>query len=164
MIEYSPSKSFVEAFNVLPMLNGLTSLYPDFEYWYVNTMIPGLITGNDVLLLAKEHGQTVGVALGKLTDTETKLRCVRVIPEYQNKGTGLHLIERMLKLLDNDKPHCTVAEEIISILCYAESIKAHIAQVNWNTFLTDRTNNYDVLIRSRWHCHSASWCFCWHKA
>jgi GNAT superfamily N-acetyltransferase len=115
MIEYSPSKSFVEAFNVLPMLNGLTSLYPDFEYWYVNTMIPGLITGNDVLLLAKEHGQTVGVALGKLTDTETKLRCVRVIPEYQNKGTGLHLIERMLKLLDNDKPHCTVAEEMIHL-------------------------------------------------
>jgi GNAT superfamily N-acetyltransferase len=113
MIEYKQSKSFVEAFTVLPMLNGLDELYPDFEYWYVNTMIPGLITGNDVLLLAKEHGQNVGVALGKVTDEETKLRCVRVLPQYQNKGTGLHLIERMLKLLNTDKPHCTVAEEMI---------------------------------------------------
>jgi len=115
MIEYAPSKSFVEAFSILPMLKGLTELYPDFEYWYVNQMVPGLITGNDIMLIAKEHGQTVGVALGKVTDEETKLRCVRVIPEYQNKGTGLHLIEKMLKLLDNDKPHCTVAEEMFHL-------------------------------------------------
>jgi len=113
MIEYHQSKSFVEAFNVLPILNSLTELYPDFEYWYVNTMIPGLITGDDVLLLAKEHEQIVGVALGKVTPDETKLRCVRVLPSYQNKGTGLHLIEKMLKILDTDKPHCTVAEEMI---------------------------------------------------
>jgi GNAT superfamily N-acetyltransferase len=112
MIRYQQSKSFVEAFNVLPILSSLTELYPDFEYWYVNTMIPGLITGNDILLLAKEHEQIVGVALGKVTTEETKLRCVRVLPSYQNKGTGLHLIEHMLKLLDTDKPLCTVAEEM----------------------------------------------------
>lgn len=112
MIEYRQTKSFVEAFNTLPLLKGLDSLYPDFEYWYVNKMIPGLITGNDIMLLARKHDQTIGVALGKLDDDEVKLRCVRVQPEYQNKGTGLHLVERMLTLLGDDKPHCTVAEEM----------------------------------------------------
>lgn len=111
MIEYKQTKSFVEAFNTLPLLKGLDSLYPYFEYWYVNTMIPGLITGNDIMLLAKDNGKTIGVALGKI-DQEIKLRCVRVNPEHQNKGTGLHLVERMLKLLNTDRPHCTVAEEM----------------------------------------------------
>jgi GNAT superfamily N-acetyltransferase len=112
MIEYHNSKSFVEAFSVLPLLKGLDQLYPDFEYWYINQMMPGLVTGNDIMLLSKDNGRVIGVALGKQTAEETKLRCVRVLPEYQNKGTGLHLIERMLKLLDNDKPSCTVAEEM----------------------------------------------------
>ena len=52
------------------------------------------------------------MALGKHADDEIKLRCVRVLPEYQNRGTGLHLVDRMLTLLDCDKPHCTVAEEM----------------------------------------------------
>lgn len=112
MIEYKQTKSFVEAFTTLPLLESLDSLYPDFQYWFVNKMIPGLITGNDIMLLAKNNNQTIGVALGKLDDMEIKLRCVRVLPEYQNRGTGLHLVDRMLTLLDCDKPHCTVAEEM----------------------------------------------------
>lgn len=108
------TKSFVEAFNVLPMLKTLDKYYPDLSYWYVNTVVPGLVLGNDVLLLAKEAGRTVGIALGK-NGEEKKLRCVRVLPEFQNTGFGLRLIERMFDELETDKPHCTVASEMLGL-------------------------------------------------
>lgn len=109
-----PTKSFVEAFSVLPMLKSLDEFYPDLSYWYVNTVVPGLVLGKDVLLLAKEAGRTVGIALGK-NGEEKKLRCVRVIPEFQNTGCGLKLIERMFDELETETPHCTVAEEMLGL-------------------------------------------------
>lgn len=108
------TNSFVEAFNCLPMLKTLDEFYPDLSYWYVNTVVPGLVLGNDVLLLAKEAGRTVGLALGKNGD-EKKLRCVRVLPEFQNTGFGLRLIEQMFDELQTDKPHCSVAEEMLGL-------------------------------------------------
>lgn len=109
------TQSFVEAFMAVPMLQSLDALYPDLSYWYTNTVIPGLVLGNDVLLLAKEGARTVGVALGKRTASERKLRCVRVLPEVQNLGVGLRLLERMFEELETDKPHCTVAEEMLGL-------------------------------------------------
>lgn len=97
----------------VPMLQSLDVLYPDLSYWYTNTVIPGLVLGNDVLLLAKEGARTVGLALGKRTESERKLRCVRVLPAVQGSGIGLRLIERMFDALETDKPHCTVAEEML---------------------------------------------------
>jgi GNAT superfamily N-acetyltransferase len=97
------------------MLRSLDQYYPELSYWYINTVMPGLVLGKDVLLLAKDEGHIVGLALGKRSEEESKLRCVRVIPGYQNKGTGLKLIEQMFEELETDKPHCTVAEELINI-------------------------------------------------
>lgn len=107
------SNHFVQAFQVLPMLRSLDELYPGFESWYVNTVVPGVVLGKDTLLLAKDGGRVVGVALGKRSADETKLRCVRVLPSHQNSGIGLKLIDRMLEVLECDKPHCSVAEEML---------------------------------------------------
>ena len=107
------SNHFVQAFQVLPMLRSLDDLYPGFESWYVNTVVPGVVLGQDTLLLAKDEGRIVGVALGKKTAEETKLRCVRVLPSHENTGIGLRLIESMLEALECDKPHCSVAEELL---------------------------------------------------
>jgi GNAT superfamily N-acetyltransferase len=109
------TQSFVEAFMALPMLKSLDELYPDISYWYANTVVPGLVLGNDVLLLAREGGRTLGMALGKRTPEERKLRCVRVMPEAQNRGVGLRLIERMFVELETEQPHCTVAEEMLGL-------------------------------------------------
>lgn len=109
------TKSFIEAFMVLPMLRSLDQYYPDLSYWYINKVVPGLVLGKDVLLLAKDQDRIVGIALGKRSEEERKLRCVRVLPGYQNKGTGLKLIEKMFDELETDKPHCTVAEELFHI-------------------------------------------------
>jgi len=99
----------------LPLLRSLDAYYPDFQDWYINTVAPGVVTGTDMLLVAREGERLVGVALGKRTRTETKLRCVRVLPEFQNTGLGLRLIDRALQELECEKPHCTVAEEMLHL-------------------------------------------------
>ncbi len=111
-MQIEQSQSFVQAFQALQVLDSLTALYPGFQDWYVNTVVPGVVLGNDKLLVAREGPRIVGVALGKRDQDETKLRCVRVLPDYENKGLGIRLIDAMLEVLECDKPHCTVAEEM----------------------------------------------------
>lgn len=113
MLEFSQTRSLVDAFLAKDLLSSLDVHYPGFEHWYINKCMPGVLVGDDVMIVAKDQGKLVGVALGKKREDETKLRCVRVLPQYQNRGAGLHLIDRMLKALDCDKPHCTVSEELL---------------------------------------------------
>lgn len=111
MINYAVSKNMVEAFIALDMLRHLENYYPDFEYWFVNKVIPGLVIEKDLMLLAKDNDKIIGVSLVKKAE-ENKLRCVRVLPEYQKKTVGIHLIEKSLLLLNDDKPVCSVSEEM----------------------------------------------------
>jgi GNAT superfamily N-acetyltransferase len=113
MIQFEKSVRLAEAVLSLRLLEGLGNYYPDFHHWYVNKVMPGIILGEDILVCAKDKGRLVGVALGKKRAGEVKLRCVRVEPEYQHRGVGLHLVDRMLVELGADKPHCTVAEEML---------------------------------------------------
>lgn len=113
MIEYVKTNRLTDAILTKGLLDSLEQYYPDFSYWYVNKCMPGIVVGKDSLIVAKDCGRIVGVALGKKSQDETKLRCVRVLPQYQNHGIGLRLIEKMLRELDDDKPHCTVAEEML---------------------------------------------------
>jgi len=112
-MQIEQSRSLVAALQARPLLNSLDALYPGFDHWYLNTVVPGVVSGRDVLLLAREGRRLVGVALGKRSPQETKLRCVRVAPDHQNTGLGLRLIDRMLEALECPKPHCTVAEEML---------------------------------------------------
>lgn len=112
-MQFEKSDSFVQAFMALPLLRSLDGLYPGFESWFINQVVPGVVLGNDVLLLAKDGARVAGIALGKKTPRETKLRCVRVLPDYQQTGLGIRLIDRMLDELESDKPSCTVAEELM---------------------------------------------------
>lgn len=112
MARIERTQDFVQTFLALPLLRSLDAYYPGFEHWYVNTVAPGVVLGKDALLLAWEGHELVGVALGKRTTEETKLRCVRVVPALQNTGLGLRLIDRMLDELECQTPHCTVAEEL----------------------------------------------------
>lgn len=115
MARIEKSHSFVHTFLALPMLRSLDVYYPGFETWYINSVAPGVVMGRDTLLLAWEGQHLVGVALGKRSRHETKLRCVRVLPEAQNTGLGLRLIDRMLDELECETPHCTVAEEMFHL-------------------------------------------------
>lgn len=110
------ASSFVSAFSALPFIQSLNEYYPDIEYWYVNKVVPGLITGNDKLLIARDSNFNItGIALGKQTVDESKLRCVRVHPDYQQSGLGIRLIDGMLDLIGERKPGVTVAEEMFHL-------------------------------------------------
>lgn len=115
MLKLGSTTSFVDAFAVLPFIQSLNQYYPEIEYWYVNKVVPGLITGNDKLLIARDGDYIAGVALGKLTANESKLRCVRVHPDYQNGGLGIRLIDGMLDLIESDRPGVTVSEEMFHL-------------------------------------------------
>jgi GNAT superfamily N-acetyltransferase len=112
-MRFERSHSLADAAAALPFLKDLDSLYPGFERWYAGKVVPGLAAGGDILLLAKDAEHVVGVALGKRGADETKLRCIRVLPAYQQTGVGIRLIDRMLDELQCEKPHCTVAEEML---------------------------------------------------
>lgn len=115
MIQLEAKTSFTAAFSTLPFIKSLNQYYPDIEYWYVNKVVPGLITGNDKLLIAHAYGQIAGIALGKATGSESKLRCVRVHPDHQNGGLGIRLIDGMLDLIGSRKPGVTVSEEMFHL-------------------------------------------------
>lgn len=113
MIEYTPTARLTDLAVTRTLLDSLDTYYPEFGYWFTNKCMPGIMTGPDKLIVAKDAGKIIGVALGKVGEDETKLRCIRVLPQYQNKGVGIHLIEKMMRLLNHDKPRCTVAEELL---------------------------------------------------
>lgn len=111
-INYRNITDPMEALRLLPFLQGLDRFYPDIIFWYVNRVIPNMTLGNDPVLIAEDHDQIVGLGIGRVGD-RPKLRCIRVAPSYQNRGVGLHLIDRLLKRLDCDRPVTTVAPELI---------------------------------------------------
>lgn len=113
MIEYTLGNTLVDCLKAKVLLNGLDNYYPDFEHWYVNKCMPDIILGDNTLILAKDQDRVIGLGICKKEELETKLRCVRVIPEYINKGIGIHIVDKALRLMDSDKPYCTVCEEMI---------------------------------------------------
>lgn len=111
MVKIEQTNNFTETILALPFISSIDTYYPDISNWYVNTVIPGIVTGKDILLLAKDNNKIVGIALAKNND-ETKLRCIRVHQEYANKGIGVKLIDTALSII-GDKPLVSVSEELI---------------------------------------------------
>lgn len=112
MIRYHTSTNSVEAFLASPFLTSLDQYYPDISHWFTNVVVPGLVSNDSVLLLAKEGPQVVGMALGRKGNTP-KLRCVRVHPQFQMSGVGIRLIDKMIEELQCETPHCTVSQELL---------------------------------------------------
>jgi len=95
------------------VVRDLTDSYPGFESWFFGTAMPDLATGRGRMLLAEQDGQVVGLALGKRDDTETKLRCLRVVPRLRGRGIGAGLVDRMLEGLGCDRPLVTVPQDML---------------------------------------------------
>lgn len=114
MIKLHSENSFSAAFSVLPFIQSLDQYYPDISHWFINTVIPGLSLGTDKLIIARDGQHIAGIALGKMGD-ESKLRCIRVHPDYQGAGLGIRLIDQMLELIEDGKPGVTVSEEMLHL-------------------------------------------------
>ncbi len=90
-------------------LSSLSTFYPGFDPWLANKVIGSPDT---IILLAHEKDKLAGVAIGKIGEAP-KLRCVRVHAGLQGSGLGLRLIDNLVEHLQCEKPHCTVAEELM---------------------------------------------------
>lgn len=112
ILERTPS--LTDALYAADLISSLDEYYPDIKHWYLNTVLTGIFTGDDRMIIAKEGNMMVGLALGKKTE-ECKLRCIRVLPSYQNTGLGMRLIDSMIDELECEKPHATVSEEMINL-------------------------------------------------
>lgn len=111
MVTIVQTHRFADAFTAFGIIESINQYYPNIMDWYVNTVMPGVVTGSDILLQAKDDNyKTVGIALAK-AGAESKLRCVRVIPEYAGTGLGIKLIDAALDRI-GDKPVASVSEEL----------------------------------------------------
>lgn len=114
MINYKFATTIPELVQSFDIIKKLDQSYPEFKHWYYNKVIPGVSLGTDKVILAFHHGNLIGVSLIKSTETEKKLRALRIVDKYQNKGYGLHLIDRSLKELECDKPLASVSEDMLN--------------------------------------------------
>ena len=86
-------------------------LYPDFQKWFYNKVIPDVLENKRKILLEIRNNEIAGIAIIKNTMKEKKLCTLRVTDKYQNKGIGLKLFERAFEELNTSKPFLTVSEE-----------------------------------------------------
>jgi hypothetical protein len=101
-------------YNVYNILKPLSNSYPEFDSWFWDKVVPGVSLGDDKIIVAETKNSLVGVSIIKSTDTEKKLRALRISDEFQKKGYGLYLIDESLKQLNFDKPIISVSEEMIN--------------------------------------------------
>lgn len=110
---------FKEATNILELkmayenIKKIGEYYPNFYDWYWNKVVPGILLKNDKIILGFKNNELIGTSILKLDNNEKKLRALRIEDKFQSKGYGLHLIDESLKILNCDKPLCTVNEHLI---------------------------------------------------
>jgi len=112
-MKYLSPTDLPSLYSAFTLLKPLSALYPDFSNWYFDKVIPGVINGDDEVILIEKNNEIAGISIIKSGD-EKKLRCVRISEKYQKTGMGLYLIDESLKRLDCAKPIVSVAQEMIN--------------------------------------------------
>jgi len=110
-LDFRTPNSITDLYQAFNVLKPLSNFYPDFDNWYWDKVVPGIMLGTDKIIMAEKKGELVGISLIKDGD-EKKLRALRIDPKFQKSGAGLYLIDESLKILNCDKPMATVAEEM----------------------------------------------------
>ncbi|CAE6816083.1 hypothetical protein R69927_00432 [Paraburkholderia domus] len=97
---------------VLARVQDLKDVYPQFESWLADRVLPGLRTGDRSILVEYRHGELAGLAILKDDGSEKKICCLRVLPGFQDRhGLGVRLFEKAFNQLDSRNPLLSVAEE-----------------------------------------------------
>lgn len=112
-VAYRTSNLLVDLVRAHQLMRGLDRYYPEFDHWYFNKVVPGVLSGLDGLILAETKAGLAGAALVKLGLGEQKIRCVRVDPRFKGRGLAIHLMDGCLRMADCDKPAISVAEELV---------------------------------------------------
>lgn len=112
MLDFRTPNSIADIYAAFGVLQPISNFYPEFNSWFWDKVVPGVILGDDKIIMAEKRGELVGISLIK-NGPEKKLRAIRINEKFQGTGAGLYLIDESLRLLDTDKPVATVAEEMI---------------------------------------------------
>lgn len=98
--------------NIHIQLLDLSALYPGFEAWYSEKVVPGILGGERSLLIEMRNDNLAGIAITKNDGLEKKLCCLRVLPEYENTtGIGVRLFERSMEELSTRQPLLSVSND-----------------------------------------------------
>lgn len=108
---YPKGIQYVKGIEIYNLIKETKRYYPKFDLWYFEKVLPDLSLQKRKFLIEKRDEHIVGIAIIKHTLYEKKLCTLRVIKNYQNKGLGIKLFERVFEELGTDKPFLTVSEE-----------------------------------------------------
>lgn len=109
---YKYASSITELYYAFKILKSLGDSYPKFDNWFWDKVVPSVLLHNDKVIMAYSRGNLVGISIVK-KGIENKLRALRIEPKYQKMGYGLHLIDKSLEELGDDKPLVSVAEDML---------------------------------------------------
>jgi hypothetical protein len=90
---------------------GVSELYPDFQPWFFNRVVPGLYSNERRIITVELEGELAGVAICKCNGLERKL-CTLWVPQMLRvRGVASELGRRAFDWLDTDRPLFTIPEE-----------------------------------------------------
>ena len=107
------SESYKLLTKTYSVLSSLRDDYPDFHNWYFNKVIPGVLSGERIIILKITNGHISGISILKKNGNEKKICTLRVTDNFQQKGIGSELLYQSCELLDTAKPLITVSSEKI---------------------------------------------------
>ncbi|WP_082640630.1 GNAT family N-acetyltransferase [Aureimonas sp. N4] len=90
---------------------GVAGIYPDFQRWFFNKVVPGLHTGERCIFPWSINGHLAGVAICKRTPVEQKLCTLWVSPNHRTRGVAAMLARDAFAWLGSTRPLFTVPEE-----------------------------------------------------
>jgi len=112
-MEFKLASTYVELYQTYNIITKLEESYPDFKNWYWNKVVPGVVLGNDKIILGSVRNELVGISIIKNENNEKKIRALRIEDRFQNKGYGIGMIDKSLELLNCDKPLVSVSEDLL---------------------------------------------------
>lgn len=123
---YSKSKIYNQ-------ISDLSEIYPNFDDWFFNVVIPDLELKNGVreiiFSLTKIIDNSIpvlsGIAILKKTDHEKKICTIRVHEHFRNFGIGSELFEKCFEFLETRKPVISISENSMDMF------RKHIEDFNF---------------------------------
>ncbi|WP_321415102.1 GNAT family N-acetyltransferase [uncultured Desulfobacter sp.] len=91
-------------------LKDVNDFYPQFDSWFYEKVVPGVINSERKILFGQVNGKVAGIAIIKNT-SEKKISTVKVAEKFKGQRIGRQLFENSFEALDTEKPFCTISEE-----------------------------------------------------
>lgn len=88
-------------------LSGLTNIYPNIYEWFERKVIPGLETGERVIIILYDDEGESGLSILKIP--EKKICYFRIVESKRRKGYGTMLMNESIRILQTSLPMISVS-------------------------------------------------------